>query len=290
MEFIIRQNSPTKKLAIFDFDYTIINLNSTNYLNKLLIKHDLASSKTDQQLNSTRNFTPSTAQMNRYKFPPHIELLKATNPRNNTLKMQAVFQHMHSAYKLTRSDLTNCLNEIKISNPMKYLLQTLASHGYDLCIISDSNTFVIEQILISNGLLELFETKIFANKAQFNESSGYLEVTPVNELINENRACFNCDTGHCKENICKGVILEKLLSLNRVQGHVIYVGDGRIDFCPGLKLKSSDDFFVKKNLTLARMLLQTDKNAEAVVELRARLKADVTYWKNPQEILDKLKI
>ena len=91
---------------------------------------------------------------------------------------------------------------------MKCLFQRLASHAYDLCIISNSNTFIIEQILRSNGLLQLFEDKIFANKAYFNESIGCIEVVPVNELINLNKAVFDCGTGQCKENMCKGVILE----------------------------------------------------------------------------------
>ncbi len=285
MDFIINSNSQSakiKKLAIFDFDYTIINLNSTNYLNKLLIKRDLSNQ-------SAKNLTPSSAQINQYKFPPHIEQLKATNSRNNTHKMKAVFHHMHSTYQITRTDITSCLNEIIINSSMKCLFKTLASHGYELCIISDSNNFLIEQILRFNGLLGLFEGKVFSNKAYFDETTGCLEVIPVNELMNLNKAIFDCYTGKCKDNICKGVILESLINLNQVNGHVIYVGDGRIDFCPGLKLKKGDDFFVKKNLTLARMLL-TDKNSKEVIEMRGLIKADVTYWKSPEEILEKLKI
>jgi len=110
----------------------------------------------------------------------------------------------------------------------------------------------------------LFAGKVYSNKAYFDEKTGCLEVIPVNELMNLNKVVFDCYTGQCKDNICKGVILESLINLNQFNGHVIYVGDGRIDFCPGLMLKIGDDFFVKKNLTLARMLL-TDKNSKEII-------------------------
>lgn len=69
MNFTLPNFNSSKNLAVFDFDYTIINLNSNNYINKQLIKID------EQHDASIRNTTPSIAKINKYKFPEEIEKL-----------------------------------------------------------------------------------------------------------------------------------------------------------------------------------------------------------------------
>ena len=85
----------------------------------------------------------------------------------------------------------------------------------------------------------------------------------------------------CKPNICKRAILENILRINSVVNHVIYVGDGKIDFCPGLSLDKNDHFFVKKNLSLHKILNKSG--------MKEKFKANIRFWKNPIEIIDQLK-
>lgn len=61
---------------------------------------------------------------------------------------------------------------------------------------------------------------------------------------------------------------------------VIYFGDGSNDLCPGLILTETDYFFVRKDMRLAEMLLEP-------VNLE-RIKSKVRYWRNAEEILQKI--
>ena len=72
MNFRIENLDKSKKLALFDFDYTIVNLNSNNYVNKLVIKRNEQLANKGVPIKSS---TPSIAKMNRYKFPQEIEEL-----------------------------------------------------------------------------------------------------------------------------------------------------------------------------------------------------------------------
>lgn len=78
MNFTLSNFNTSKNLAIFDFDYTIINLNSNNYINKLLIQID--------EQHDSKNYTPtpSIAKINKYKFPEEIEAL--STQFNHTVK------------------------------------------------------------------------------------------------------------------------------------------------------------------------------------------------------------
>lgn len=193
--------------------------------------------------------------------------------------MQAVFEHINSTYKLGERAIRKCLTEIQISKSMKMLFESLESRNYELCIISDSNTLLIETILQANNLLDTFRDKIFANKAFFDEKE-CLRVIPVNELLNKDKALYNCESNMCKTNICKGVILQNIINKNSVTNRIIYAGDGRIDFCPGLYLKDQDIFYVKKNLALNRILNQDG--------MKEKFKAHIKFWKHPEEIFNQL--
>jgi pyridoxal phosphate phosphatase PHOSPHO2 len=174
---------------------------------------------------------------------------------------------------------------------MKDLLRSLKEKKFDLIIISNSNSFVIETILKRNELFELFDNnanKIIANRSNFNQY-GYFEVLPSNEFYLPPGETFKCQSKYCKANICKGFLLnnyikeslDKSSSLKR--GKVIFVGDGLIDYCPGIHLNSEDIFFVKRNSKLSKLL---DKNKDLSNQICAQIK----LWKNAYEIIEQLDI
>ena len=73
-------------------------------------------------------------------------------------------------------------------------------------------------------------------------------------MFNFNGEVFECDTQLCEKNMCKGTVLKRHLenygkSRNR-EIQIVYVGDGRNDFCPGLVLTEKDFYFVKKKKTV----------------------------------------
>jgi len=58
------------------------------------------------------------------------------------------------------------------------------------------------------------------------------------------------------------------------------VGDGSIDYCPGVKLDANDIFYVKKSSLFSRFL----ENNGCIGKVKAKIK----YWKNAIEIIDQL--
>ena len=174
-------------IAAFDFDHTIIDTNSDTFINKIVLEKESLLSKDDCKSDY------------RFKYPSEIEKHQCW-----TVRMNAVFNFMHSKYRITETDFIQCLKEIKIHDSMKQLLFLLKEKGYEIIIVSDANTFFIETILKENEIDHLFNFNkhIFTNKATF--INGLLTVRQFNETFNLNGEPFNCSTGICSENICKG--------------------------------------------------------------------------------------
>jgi 2-hydroxy-3-keto-5-methylthiopentenyl-1-phosphate phosphatase len=89
--------------------------------------------------------TPSIATLNKFKYPQEIEELK--EQFHSIARMNHVFKYMSANFNIKQADMIRCLNEIQIAEQMKELLRRLKEKNFDLIIISDSNTFVIETIL-----------------------------------------------------------------------------------------------------------------------------------------------
>lgn len=174
-------------VAAFDFDNTIIDTNSDIFINKILL--DRESLVNNQDLTNYK-----------YRYPDEIENCKCW-----TVRMNGVFKYLHAKYAITQVDYADCLKQIKIDDSMKKLLILLNSKGYKLIILSDANTFFIETILKENQLDHLFEA-VFTNRAAFDQN-GCLVVQQFNEFFNQDGKPFECITGICAENICKGLTL-----------------------------------------------------------------------------------
>lgn len=275
-----------KQVAVFDFDYTLIDANSNNVLSKLVMQRELDEFKTR---------SPSLLELNRFKYSAEIERLGVEHKYDNTIRINAIYEYMHSRHGITRQNMESCLRQIDISDSMVRLIKYLRDKNYDLVIISDSNTFLIKTILKQNKLYQYFADeagstenirRIFANPAKF-DSSGQLRVKPLSESWNGlQEGGFECTrSAYCKRNICKGQVLERYIKqrygdINEVK--IMYVGDGRIDYCAGTRLKSTiDTFYVRSNFSLHKLIAQDEKCAK-------RVKARVCVWKSPDDILNDL--
>jgi len=104
------------RIAVFDFDHTIIDTNSDTYIDKLMQR---TGSKAD--------------------YPVEIE--EIYNQSGWTQRMNAVFKHLNQVHQVTKEDFEQCLKEIQLDNTMKMLISQLKSLGYKLVIISDANRF-----------------------------------------------------------------------------------------------------------------------------------------------------
>ena len=176
--------------------------------------------------------------------------------------------------------MIDCISEINLTDGMKELLEfTEKTKNVEHIIISDANSVFISNILENNGLSSLFT--VFTNPAEF-DSNGCLTIEPY----------------HCQDwctlstvNLCKGHILEEFISQRLAEGvtfhHVIYVGDGFNDLCPGLKLQSSDALMPRRGFSLLKNIEKMDKGDKPVP--RTNLKATVISWDNGFDILNYVK-
>lgn len=277
-----RCSSFKSKLAVFDFDHTIIDVNSDTYFDKLVTSHPNYARASDK-----------------YKYPDEIESL--TEKYCWTRRMAAVFEHMRSKYDIRRQTLIDCIREIQVAESMRELLRLLSANQFELIIVSDSNTVLIETILEANHLLDLFDKKnIFTNRAYF-DSNECLRVHPLNEDFNADGEPFDCFTGICAKNICKGKILSDLL-LKRMSNResdessstessvdttrvdlsrpnqIMYFGDGTNDYCPSLVLNKSDTVFIRNDHSYARLLKKNTSFKDNIL-------ANITYWTSAADIL-----
>ncbi|PRW32627.1 inorganic pyrophosphatase 3 [Chlorella sorokiniana] len=103
------------------------------------------------------------------------------------------------------------------------------SSAIDVAVISDANTVYIETILTHHGLSPAV-LEVHSNPAEWR--GGALRVAPYHT------APHGCR--HCPSNLCKGQVLASLLQRQAAAGlrydRVLYVGDGKGDYCPSALL------------------------------------------------------
>lgn len=264
------------KFAIFDFDATIINDNSDSYINELIIEKHHA--KRERQGRDHDKL--SAVDLRRHILPYFIEELYPVY--NWPTRMNAAFRYLAEDLDCNTNEILDKMKEIKISDSMKKLLNFLAEDGYQLFIVSDANKLFIELILDANELLDLFTGRILSNEA-FIAENGLIKVRPFYLDHKKDKLPYNCvycceDCG--QPSICKREIVKSLLE-NVVNKKIIYVGDGRNDFCPALDLRENDFYFVRRGFNLEKYL-------EDETQL-AKIKARIKFWTNGFEILNQIK-
>ena len=130
--------------------------------------------------------------------------------------------------------------------------------------MSDSNTFFIDTILEASGAKGFFNS-VTSNAAWF-EEDGRLRVQEYHS-----HTCSSCTR---TPNMCKGRALSEYRDRNGggdrsggSYGRVVYVGDGRNDLCPCLKLSERDVVVCREGYPLAELLEQSSSCRAKVYSL-----------------------
>ncbi|XP_062095483.1 inorganic pyrophosphatase 1-like [Humulus lupulus] len=198
-------------IVIFDFDKTIIECDSDNWVVDELGATDL------------------------------FNQLLPTMPWNSL--MDWMMMELHEQGK-TIEDIAQVLNRIPIHPRVVPAIKAAHALGCELRIVSDANLFFIETMLKHLGLREYF-SEINTNPS-FVDEQGRLRIQPFHDFKNSSHGCT---TGTCPPNMCKGAIIERIQASVAAEGNkrIIYLGDGAGDYCPSLKLKESDFVMPRKN-------------------------------------------
>ncbi|KAF9927736.1 hypothetical protein FBU30_002939 [Linnemannia zychae] len=210
----------SKRLFVFDFDWTLIEADSD-----LWVAENLAPDLAKEQEELIGKFVWTDLQ---------------------NMLLERLFER-----GITQQDLEKTLRTIPFTPEIIAALRLMKSQGAELCIISDANTFYIDFILKAHGLDGLF-TKILTNPAHF-DSQGRLHVARFHGLDKEPH---NCPLP-CQLNLCKGQELQKLID-SKNWDQVIYMGDGTNDFCPSTRLLASrgDIVLARADLMLEKQIKQ----------------------------------
>ncbi|XP_062217305.1 inorganic pyrophosphatase 2-like [Phragmites australis] len=203
-------------LVVFDFDKTIVDCDSDNWV--------------VDALGATQRFD---------------ELLRQL-PWNYAI--DAMMGELHSQGK-TIQDIRACLRTAPLSPHVTAAIRSAHALGCELRILSDANTFFIDTILAHHGLAGYFSA-IDTNPAHV-DAAGRLRIRPYHEF-HASAPGHGCALPTCPPNMCKGKVMERILlhlqeeasagaaTAKRRRRAVVYLGDGRGDYCPSLKLCEGD--------------------------------------------------
>ncbi|KIO28493.1 hypothetical protein M407DRAFT_181183 [Tulasnella calospora MUT 4182] len=176
----------------------------------------------------------------------------------------------------TREDIENALRVMPFHPAMIRAIKKLKSDSVPnttLLCLSNANQVFIDTILEHRGLRDAFD-EIITNPATW-RSDGLLQ---VRRRIDPSGRQHSCQVG-CSPNMCKGEELEAYLNRKGSDGfydRMVYVGDGKNDFCPILRLREQDVVLAR----VGRGLEERIKEEGAASGLKAR----VIYWGGAWEV------
>ncbi|KAL2501378.1 Inorganic pyrophosphatase 3 [Forsythia ovata] len=165
-------------------------------------------------------------------------------------------------------DIAECLQQIPLHPRIIAVIRTAHALGCDLKVVSDANEFYIKTILEHHGVYNCF-SEIITNPTVV-EDGGRLRIFPYHDMASSH----GCNL--CPPNLCKGCVLEQIQSSisESERKRLIYVGDGRNDFCPTLKLDAQDFVMPRMNFPLFDRILNNPM----------LVKAKVHEWSNGEEL------
>ena len=132
--------------------------------------------------------------------------------------------------RVTKKRLNQYLTKVELDRSCYKILSFLSKEGIPPVILSDNFTPIIEQILDHHGIKGV---KVYANALR------YYKDRLIPSFPYDNPFCPSC--AHCKK-----IHLTRDQHVNKL---IVYIGDGRSDFCPA---EVSDIVFAKDKL-LAHM-------------------------------------
>ncbi|XP_017775435.1 PREDICTED: probable phosphatase phospho2 [Nicrophorus vespilloides] len=240
-----------RKLAAFDFDHTIVEGNSDIVVRDLISKESI---------------------------PDSVRKLYKND--GWTAYMQGIFELLHlQGHK--ESVIAKVVGEIPATKGISELIHKLKEENYDVIIISDANSFLINTWLEHNNLKDCIH-KVFTNPAKF-----------VNGLLKIEMYHLQQDCKLSTKNLCKGKILEDFIKGRELEGvayeKTVYVGDGNNDFCPMLRLNDKDLACVRDKYSCLQLINKV-KEGKPIPStgLIYTMKAHVLVWNTGFDILDHL--
>ncbi|XP_010519213.1 PREDICTED: inorganic pyrophosphatase 2-like [Tarenaya hassleriana] len=251
-------NRKNNIVAIFDFDKTIIDVDSDNWV------------------------------VDELGFTDLFNQLLPTMPWNSL--MDRMMKELHEQ-GITIHDIKRVLETIPIHPRVVPALRSAHALGCELRIVSDANTFFIETILEHLEIKDLF-SEINTNPG-FVDQHGRLRISPYHDFTESSHGC-----SRCPPNMCKALIIERIQASLTKEGKkkkIIYLGDGAGDYCPSLKLGDEDYVMPRKsypvwdlicqNPMLIRANIREWTDGEALERTLSEIIEEIGYGGDTEKIL-----
>uniref|UniRef100_A0A0D9YPJ3 Phosphatase n=1 Tax=Oryza glumipatula TaxID=40148 RepID=A0A0D9YPJ3_9ORYZ len=231
-------------VVVFDFDKTIIDCDSDNWV--------------VDALGATARFD---------------DLLRRL-PWNSAI--DAMMGELHAEGR-TVEEVAASLRAAPLSPRVAAAVETARALGCELRVLSDANAFFVGAVLDHHGLAGCFSA-VDTNPAAV-DADGRLRILPYHGLPGH-----GCPLATCPPNMCKGKVMERIIAeLSCGCGgapaarrrRVVYVGDGRGDYCPSLKLTEMDYVMPRKGYPVWDLIAGGD---------RAAVRADVREWADFEDL------
>ncbi|KAK9706524.1 hypothetical protein RND81_07G132800 [Saponaria officinalis] len=195
-------------IVIFDFDKTIIEVDSDNWV------------------------------VDELGFTEVFNSLLPTMPWNTLMNTMMNVMHERG---VTIDQISEVITRIPIHPRVVPAIKAAHAMGCDLKVVSDANTFFIEIVLTHLGLRDCF-SEINTNPS-YVDDEGRLRIFPHHrDFVNLSHGCCN----PCPSNMCKGDVIKRILR-DESNKKIIYLGDGSGDYCPSIKLRPGDHVMPRKN-------------------------------------------
>lgn len=188
---------------------------------------------------------------------PELQAVKRGKHECWTDYMDRIFEHTHRA-GCGHEELWAWMCRLQLYPQALRAVQAVAKCEWaHAIVISDSNSVFIDWILQQSGVRAAFR-EVLTNPAHFN-SRGRLCVQWCHS--------HSCQLCASSPNMCKGALLRGYLECSHGYQQVVYVGDGRGDLCPCLRLREEDTVVCRKDYSLAKSLAAEPSAVSAAVHV-----------------------
>ncbi|KAG2305374.1 hypothetical protein Bca4012_061916 [Brassica carinata] len=213
-------------VIVFDFDKTIIDVDSDNWV------------------------------VDELGFTDLFDQLLPTMPWNSL--MDRMMKELYDHGK-TIEEIKQVLRRIPIHPRVIPAIKAAHALGCELRIVSDANTLFIETILEHLKIREYF-SEINTNPGLVDEQ-GRLIISPYH--TKSSHGCSRCPPNMCKGLIIERIQASFTKEGNKMK--MVYLGDGAGDYCPSLRLKAEDYMMPRKNFPVWDLISQNPSLAKATV-------------------------
>ncbi|EEY62506.1 pyridoxal phosphate phosphatase, putative [Phytophthora infestans T30-4] len=173
--------------------------------------------------------------------------------------------------QLTHEDIRNAAQRLPFKQHMLDAIRLAVDDFGATCkIVSDSTVFGVQSFLERHDLVGRV-SEVVANPTHFEDGGKVLRVRPNQGDHVAPHGCQDCAT-----NLCKGVVLDRILQQHRYS-RVLYVGGGVEDFCSSTRLAMDDVVFARvsgKN----ELLTLLNENPD-------QIQAHIRQWRTGEDIL-----